>query len=180
MKLQDIPRVKAGVALAPTSEISEMGGERAKLATRAADLLGYRRLADDVAGRLSLGVKVGKLAETLRSLDLTVLDAESVVSYQIEEAARRTKEAIADNFWNYVTGWFSAASWTHTQLTEYDRPIPEFALDKAIRIKEAMPEVTFVIQHMSDPKADPFLVAVVGKEIYFVEAWDEPRFESTL
>jgi hypothetical protein len=180
MKLADIPRVKAGATLASTSEITEIGGERAKLAVRAANLLGYRRLADDVAGRQSLGLETGKLADTLRGLDFAVLDAASVITYQIEEAGRRTREAITENFSNYVAGWFSAAGWTHTDLTAYERPIPEFVLDKAIRLKEVLPEVRFVIQHMTDPKADPFLVAMLGKEIYFVDAWDEPRFEVTL
>lgn len=180
MKLADIPRIKAGAALASASEITELTGERARLATRAADLLGYRRLADDVAGRLSLGVETGKLTAALQTLEITVLDTGSVINYQIDEAGRLTKELIHERFRDWVCGYFSAATWTHTVLTEYDRPIPEFVIDKAIKIKELVPDVQFYIQHMNDPKADPFLVAYLNKEIYYIEAWDEPRFEATL
>jgi len=182
MKLSDIPRVKAGIALAVAGDLTELSGERGKLAQRAADLLGYRKLADHVSGRGSLAVEAGKLAVALHGLDLQVLDADSVISYQMEEAGRRTREKInEEGLSKWVSGWgMTAASWSHTDLKKYDRPIPEFVLDKAIRIKEALPEVEFRVQHLNDARYDPFLVAILGDEIYYIDAWDEPRFEGAL
>jgi hypothetical protein len=179
--LKDIPRHKAGIETSIQNVTTEaFSTERGKLASRAADLLGYKALVTDIAGISSFGVFSGKLTETLLKLEMDVLDTSVVIDYQMEEAGRRTKEAILENLNQWVAGWFSKASWEHTELSSYKRPVPEFVLDKAIRIKEALPEVKFYIQHLSDPKADPFLVAVVGDEIYYVDAWDEPRFEGRL
>jgi hypothetical protein len=178
MLLTEIPRIKPGLAI--HQSLGALEGERAKLATRAADLLGYRGLANHVSGRTMVGVEKGKLTETLRALDLDVLDSAAVIDYQLTEAARLTKEKITEDFRDWTIGYFSPAQWHHTLLTEYDKPVPEFVLDKAIRIKEALPEVIFRIQYISEPKADPFLIAQLDKEIYYIEAWDEPRFERSL
>src|SRR6185437_6080613 len=151
--LKDIPRHRAGVETSIQDVSTDsLASERGRLASRAADLLGYKALVADVAGVSSFGVYSGKLTETLLKLDMDVLDASVVVDYQLEEIGRRTKEVILERFNDWVAGWFSPASWQHTRLAEYRRPVPEFVLDKAIRIKEACPEVDFYIQHLSDPK----------------------------
>lgn len=180
MKLIDIPRVQVGAKMSPAREIDGLNSERAKLATRAADLLGYKTLAEHMSGRVSVAATEGKLTETLKSLGIEVLETKAVIGYQMEEASRITAEKIKEDFRDWVAGYFVAATWSHTELSNYEKPIPEFVIDKAVRIKELLPEVTFRIQHMNDPKADPFLVAILGKEIYYIEAWDEPRFESSL
>jgi hypothetical protein len=178
MKLTEIPRMKPGLAV--MCSLNELDGEHAKLATRAADLLGYRTLANHVSGKTMAANTIGKLTDTLRSLDIEILDTAAVVDYQMAECVRLTKEKIVDDFKDWVTGYFSPAQWHHQDLKDYERPIPEFVLDKAVRIKEALPEVQFRVQFLSEPKADPFLIAHLGKEIYYVEAWDEPRFENSL
>lgn len=178
MTLTDIPRIKAGASVLPS--LGELAGERSKLATRAADLLGYRTLANHISGRSVVGVEAGKLTETLQSLELDVLETSAVINYQMEEASRLTKEKISDSFREWTTGYFSPATWHRSMLSDYEKPVPEFVLDKAIRIKERLPEVVFHVQYISEPKADPFLIASLGKEIYYIEAWDEPRFESSL
>ena len=181
LTLQDIPRHRAGVETSIQDVATDaLSSERGRLAARAADLLGYKALVADVAGVSSFGVYSGKLTETLLKLEMNVLDASVVIKYQMEEIARRTEEVIRERLDQWVAGWFSAASWQHTPLKSYTRPVPEFVLDKAIRIKEAVPDVDFYIQHLSDPKADPFLIAKLGEEIYYIEAWDEPRFENSL
>lgn len=162
MLLTDIPRLKAG-ATSTISEVSALGTERSKLATRAADLLGYRALADNLAGK-TIATCEGKLTEALRGLDIDVLDSSAVIKYQLAEASRLTAAKISEDFQSWSVG----------------NPIPEFVLDKAIRIKERIPEVVFHVHYINEPKADPFLIAQLGKEIYYVEAWDEPRFESQL
>lgn len=179
--LKDIPRHRAGVQTSVQDVNSDaFSTERGRLASRAADLLGYKALVTDVSGVSSFGVFSGKLTETLLKLEMDVLDAGMVIDYQMEEIGRRTKEVVTERLSDWVSGWFTIASWQHTSLSEYTQPVPEFVLDKAIRIKEALPEVQFYIQHLNDPKADPFLIAKLDKEIYYVDAWDEPRFEGRL
>lgn len=177
MTIADIPRIKAGSAVA---EKPLGNSARDVLAAEAMQKLGYTALRDDATGSKSLGVLTGKLTETLLRLEIEPLDTAHVLRYQMDEAGRVTLEKIHDNFSHWVKGWFSAATWQHTKLAEYKQAIPEFVIRKAIQIKDALPEVEFVIHHMSEPKADPFLIAVLGEEIYYVEVWDEPRFEGTL
>lgn len=177
MLLTDIPRVKAGSVVAD----KPLGNsERDVLAKEAAQKLGYTPLRDDAAGSTSLGVLTGKLTETLLRLELEPLDTAHVLRYQIEEAGRITLEKIHERFQDWVVGWFSAATWAHSELSTYKQPIPEFVIRKAIQIKDVLPEVMFYVHHLTEPKADPFLVACLGGEIYYLEAWDEPRFESQI
>lgn len=181
LTLHDIPRVKAGMAAATETDSGEgIDRERAYLAARTKELLGYSVLAADVSGAKTVGVVEGKLTQTLLQLEINVLDTAKVIEYQMDEASRRTSELIHERFKDWVMGYFYPAAWTHTAISAYKRPVPEFALHKAVKIKEALPNVGFYIQHLNDPKADPFLVAVLDDEIYYVDAWDEPRFEATL
>jgi hypothetical protein len=181
LTLQEIPRVKAGLAAKlETKDLDEIGQERLYLATRAKDLLGYTALVSDVTGEVVVGKREGKLTEALCTLDIEVLDTGTVIDYQISKAIEETREYAKTHLRDYATGYFSFATWSKTELGQYTQAIPEFVLDKAIRIKEAIPEVRFHVQHMSNPKADPFLVASLpgyDQEIYYIEAWDEPRFE---
>lgn len=180
MKLLDIPRMKAGTMPNSVRELEGLNNERARIATRAADLLGYKTLANHMSGQTVMATSEGRLTETLRLLEIEVLDNASVIKYQMEEIGRRTTEKINEDSRQWTVGWLTAASWSHTELRQYEQPIPEFVLDKALRIKERLPEVVFHIHHLNEPKADPFLIAHLEKEIYYVEAWDEPRFEQNL
>lgn len=176
--LQDIPRVKPGCsAKKELRTLDEVGQERLYLATRAKDLLGYAGLVADVTGELP-APKIGPLAEALAVLSFEVLDVGSVIEYQMQKMVEATKEKIlGGELANWAHGYFAEAGWSKTELSNYSLPIPEFVIDKAIRIKEAVPSVTFHVQHLRDPKADPFLVAHLNREIYYIDAWDEPKFE---
>jgi hypothetical protein len=179
--LKDIPRVKAGTsAMTGKKSLTEVDQERLYLATRAKDLLGYGRLSADVTGTRVIGAKEGKLTQALLQIDFMVLDTATVIDYQLDEVARRNREHISEHLWDWCVGYYVPACWQHTQLSEYSQPIPEFVLDKAIRIKETFPEVHFYVQHLNDPKADPFLIVAHDREVYYIEAWDEPRFEAQL
>jgi hypothetical protein len=183
--LKEIPRIKAGTSatLAATGKsLSEIDQERLYLATRAKDVLGYDVLKQSVTGQRKVGVLEGKLTETLLKLDIAVLDITTVIEYQLEEMTRRNRDYIFGHLaeWTGNSWRIEIAKWTPTLLTQYEHPVPEFVLDKAIKIKELLPEVQFHVQHLEDPKADPFLIASLGKEIYYIEAWDEPRFEEKL
>lgn len=178
MKLADIPRVRAGVSQGcDVRSLDELQKERFTLGTRAADLLGYRGLVANVTGQSHL-VKVGKLAEVLNTLGLEIMDLGAVLTYQMEEIGRLTRAKIEENnLDDWTHGYFTPATWQKQSLSEYPHAIPEFAVQIAVQIKEACPDAQFSVQFLSEPKADPFLIAYIGKEIYYVAAWDEPGFE---
>lgn len=182
-KLTDIPRIHVGQSVAVVG--AEHTDDRANLAVKAKSLLGYRALMHEVSGAVDSSTDIGKLGKTLLELDVEVLHPGSVIEYQVNEAARRTKQELnrllTANQLERVFSWgFSAAKWEYTEISKYSEAIPEFVLNKAVGIKESCPDVKFYVHHLNDPKADPFLVAVLGEEVYFVEVWEEPRFEGRM
>lgn len=87
--------------------------------------------------------------------------------------------------------------WKLLTLRTYSGAVPEFALRKALQIADACPNVIFYVDqlvHAPDPNdqeylrrqreavrlRDPFLVAVLGSETYYIEVWDEQEYEKTL
>jgi hypothetical protein len=72
--------------------------------------------------------------------------------------------------------------WQRIRLTDYHDPVPTFALNTALAIDAATPgdsSVTFYVEALKlrqhvDP--DPFLVAVVDGQDFYVDVWDEPSF----
>lgn len=70
----------------------------------------------------------------------------------------------------------SAYCWHSEALEKYGKPIPEFALSRAIEIKRELPSAQFFIEELRyDP--DPFLYIQVGNVRYYLDVWDEPKFE---
>lgn len=187
MQILDIPRVRVGQEMPVLSDkLDTFGRDRAELATKAKNLLGYKVLSGEISGSFSsCHADLGKLAEALLAKDIEILDMSSVFAYQVEEAARRTKMELdrllrAGNIKQVFQWGFHAATWQHTAIASYSEAIPEFVLQKAVQIKEACPTVEFYIHHLNDPKADPFLVASLSSEVYYVEVWEEPGFEGRL
>lgn len=71
--------------------------------------------------------------------------------------------------------------WDGVPIREYRLPIPEFAIRKAIAVSRALPSAQLYVESIRQkPMADPFLVAVLGRERYYIEVWDEPKFEAAL
>ena len=68
--------------------------------------------------------------------------------------------------------------WEKDLIKDYNRPIPEFALQTALDIKEKLPEASFYIEELRTPKKiDPFLIVEYGKEVFYLEVWNEPGFD---
>jgi hypothetical protein len=187
MQIADIPRLKVGGSLAQGERppAGMMDGERMELAIKAETTLGYRRLKNEMTGTPETPVEsIKELGVTLLALDIEVLDMPTVLRYQ-HEMVRALNQEFTDNLLaagrthRYFTEsyGFASAKWETTGLSEYAEPIPEFVLSKAVQIKEKLPAVEFYVQHLNQPKEDPFLIAKHGKEIYIVEVWQEPRFE---
>lgn len=74
--------------------------------------------------------------------------------------------------------------WAKAHIATYKGNVPEFALSKAIEIKNALPAVDFKVEYLVEhheekirPLPDPFLVAYLGDEEYYIEVWDEKEYE---
>jgi len=71
------------------------------------------------------------------------------------------------------------AKWKKIPIKDYDKLIPEFALQTAVDLKERIPSVSIYIEELivNEVPRDPFLVATdaSGNEFY-LEVWNEPKF----
>lgn len=148
---------------------------------RAGNVLGYKPY---LSVNRPVEVVVSSLAQRLAALDIDVLNRSDVLRYQAEHAA---EQMLTDEFhqllcedrsggspWNYLDIWI------REEIDGYRQPIPEFVLNKAIQIKEAMPEVKIWVEHLKFG-LDPFLVVTDGERwkgtSEYVEVWAEPKFE---
>lgn len=62
----------------------------------------------------------------------------------------------------------------------YTKPIPEFAIQSALDIKQHCPDAEFVVEEITVEKVvDPFLIVRLpgdGMPQYYIEVWNEPGF----
>lgn len=144
-------------------EILERTEDRLRRAALARLALGYKELSLAVAEtRQKLSLQ--DVEEGLRQAGIQIYDNGDVSRY---------KSNVKDRVWG--------GRWTSTPISEYGQPIPEFAIDTALLIKDAIPEAEFHIEHFVHTRvADPFLVfrcpGVLRR--FVVEVWEEPDFEA--
>lgn len=141
-----------------------------ELAEKCHALLGYR-------GPLVSRNAVGQLGQILAELHIKPLDPVRVMAYKRDKAVAERTERRKRNRWASIS-----VKWKMVELSGYRQHIPEFALRKAVQIKEALPEVEFHVDEMqvSQKRKDPFLVAQYKGEKYWIEVWDEGQFEKEL
>lgn len=72
--------------------------------------------------------------------------------------------------------------WVNRSIREYNLPIPAFALQTAVDVKRAHPElrIGFAIISLEQNRAvlDPFLAMELDGNFYYLEVWDEPDFNA--
>ncbi len=157
---QDYVAIPA-IVVTGTEQLESTKG-RIKRAALARIVLGYQELSLAV-GETRSRLTIQDVEEGLRQADVKIFDNKDVGRY---------KAQVRNNNWNRG-GW-----WT-TSIDEYDEPIPEFAIDTALRIKQAIPEATFSIEYFVHwSTQDPFLSFKVPGVLrrFVVEVWDEPDF----
>lgn len=135
---------------------------RATLAVEAETLLGYSVLRREMK-------LTSPLAATLKELEIEPFSEQSVTNYMGEMTRFATQEARKANAYAY-------ASWVHTSIAGYEKRFPEIAIQKACEIKRALPAAEIFIEELNI-YPDPFLVASLGGEKFYIEVWDEPKFE---
>lgn len=150
------------------------------LSAEAEALLGYKPPAVET-------LKPNPLADALARLEIEVLDWRDVLTYQLErrqereceELSRMKTADIAPSVWQR-----HRTAWAEVELSKYTGAVPIHVLNKALEIKRFLPEVEFYIEHLSETP-DPFLVAKLANSSgyswegfsYYIDVWDEPKFE---
>jgi hypothetical protein len=153
------------------------------IALKAEALLGYSAL------RERLGIHPASLTRTLDALGIEPFLEEDVRKYKAEKA-----RALEVRLWTdfeeraslnptsavevMITS-FVRVAWRGTKLAKFRGEIPEFALSRAIEIKERLPKARFYVEELTvDKRYDPFLVVACGRERFYIDVWDEPEFET--
>jgi hypothetical protein len=91
-------------------------------------------------------------------------------------------------------GWAAEArghrkvrEWRYCLVSAYEGNIPEFVLSKALQIKAEVPTASLKIESLYETEEkiervtrDPFLVASLGNECYYIDVWDEKEYEAKL
>jgi hypothetical protein len=139
------------------SALPKVSGEISQLARDAQLILGHSSLADQVLPAPP------KLKELLRQLDIEIISWNSVEPYQKERMNAVYKK----------TGHYHY--WRSKKLKDAE-DVPPFVLRKAIQIARACPEVKFTVEALEEDP-DPFLLASLNGDTYYIEVWDEPDFE---
>jgi hypothetical protein len=79
--------------------------------------------------------------------------------------------------------------WKRATVAEYSRigNIPEFALVKAVAVQKALSNAELSVDRLYEsyeknswPHMDPFLIAKLGDEEYYLDVWDEREYERLL
>lgn len=193
MQMTEIRRQSFGV-------ITKLDGVMVELAEQAKELLGYDVLEKHTKGvARSAQAELTEIQQALLDLDIEILNPMDVLRYQeeiwLERTAELCKEWLAEQTGQVQSGrrerinsWdgFRGPSWTSEEIRDYSKPIPEFVLAKAVQIKQRLPECQLKVYWLEN-HPDPFLAVMTQteayhtpKELYWVEVWDEPKFEGRL
>lgn len=171
--MADVVRVATKVKV-PTLHKSKVkvpnfDSELRTLAVNAKNKLGYRVLHEVVNGSI-------ELASVLRHLHIRAFKPDLIEDYKKKKLREQTLKLRREN----PRTRFATLGWNETNLANYEKPIPEFVLNKAMQIKDALPQTEFYIEELTEnaPDPDPFIIAVHGKERYYFEVWEEPGFEA--
>lgn len=174
MKADKLVRVKKLAPIA-TEKVEE-------LAKKASNLLGYTRLAAQV-------VRPTTLSQVLFALEIQPFDAESVEAYKADKVKElRVLRKMNKNIPSWRKGRVTI-SWKLMPIRGYTKAVPEFVLRKAVQLKEACPTVELFVDELQTKTTyataprrdyDPFLVAKLGEEVFWIEVWDEKKFENKL
>lgn len=136
---------------------------QASLALEAEALLGYSVLRETMK-------LVSPLAAALKKLEIEPFSYGTVMQYKLQMAQFAAQEAQKKNPYAY-------AVWDKIPIAKYRKPVPQMVLNRACEIKREVPAAGLFIQELNI-HPDPFLVAELGSEEFYVEVWDEPKFEA--
>ncbi len=75
--------------------------------------------------------------------------------------------------------------WVMVSVANFQGNVPEFALSKALQINREIPRASLNVEYLTETtelgtrrEPDPFLVAVLDDECYYLDVWDEKEYSS--
>lgn len=146
----------------------------AQLAIEAEELIGYSLL------RRKLKI-VGPLTRCLAALGVEPLEESAVKQYMQEMIVFHRAEMKRALTWRTV----SRMKWVEVSIRsccERGIEIPEFALARCTQIAKAMQAgdlaVDFTVEKLMD--VDPFMKVEASDESFYLDVWDESKFEAAL
>lgn len=84
-----------------------------------------------------------------------------------------------------MRGMRTTREWKPLPIDKYDGNVPVEALSKALAIKNALPDVEVYVDRLIEttekierPDRDPFLMVKLGNERYWIDVWDEAKYET--
>lgn len=158
--------------------------ELIELAAKSYLVLGYRYLQAVVSKH-----KTVSLLSVLKELDISPYSEKSVKKYKAKMLSEFSKtlkvqpineDDDEDSSDDEGPVRVRIPKWRKMQLCDYNKPIPEFVLSKAIAIAEKLPEVNLTVEELTTESPDPFLIASHRGITCYIEVWDEPEFESNV
>lgn len=146
--------------------------------SRASELLGYK-----IKESQESSTEIPPLATAIAKAGVDILDFHDVLLYQndVMHDARVAEIGRIESRIGQSMPWHSLSEWTETELPKYSGYVPDFALEKALKIKQEFPTASFFIQRLEN-NPDPFLIVRSGggawnsDENYYLAVWDEPGF----
>lgn len=155
----------------------DLSGLDRELADEVAKVFGYTTPQKAIEAKEA----EARLTNLLRGLGIKPFVKEEVKKYQQEVREQHTKS-------NRVASWerielgrietrhHFGMGGPYEYKWSYDKPIPQFALHTALRLKKAEPDATIHIDYLDVRPADPFMVVRLGPAEEYVEVWDEADF----
>jgi hypothetical protein len=135
------------------------------VADKAATQLGYTPLRSAIPLVELKHEGQAEVAKVFESMGFESLDFDTVRRYQKWYARKHSEE-------------YRHVEWKAESLKDYRDQVPAFALSRALEIKSHLPNAQFSVEYptyVSVP--DPFLRMDYKGSAYYLEAWDEPKFE---
>jgi hypothetical protein len=156
----------------------------------AQEVLGYSRKEWEKRGPTipdAPDSRIANLRRVLAELEIEALDTADVLQYKGEKMAEAVQAyyqsmgSLEGRVPKYQDDEFG---WRRRLLAKSDLFVPDHVLQKAVEIKQRLPEVDFWVEDLTK-SPDPFLI--VGfkdpslewwcEDALYLEVWDEPKFE---
>lgn len=158
-----------------TEDVAKMTDE--KMLRDIDTLLGYKPVGE--------AVRLQTVAAIFKKLDIEPFDSEKVDKYKTQMRQRHSRTR-TDSYGDIHR---TRASWDEIALTQYKKPVPAFALLRAMQVarelKKASIKHQFVVEELKSTTSvekrernlDPFMVLHVDNQVFYLDVWDEPKFE---
>lgn len=166
-----------------------------QLTRKAVDVRGLKALSDEAVlaevkevlgyGGVDEALTLKRVAEVLAKLDIEPFDPKIVAAYKKEQADALKSRKRKRTGWGYTV---ATGVWVDSKIQDYKQGVPAFALLRATQVKKALTAQgiasAFHVEELTKRQhrvvllnIDPFMVLHVGSKKFYLDVWNEPKFE---